>query len=267
MATISDYILSRIEDSSVREETARSIAQRGVLGHYGAGAYRVATRPLKQWYIIQRLRWLNFIWGMDAVANKIERLPARYLKTTLREFGATVADNATILEGMRLSTVHGTGLHHLSIGHSVFIGYHSLIDLSDVVTFGDCCTLTHRCTLFSHLDIGLSPLKQHILPVMRGPIQIGRGAFIGSHTFIAHSTTIGEGAIVGANSFVDKHIPPYTLAVGTPAKVVARINRDNVPAFDTSKAVIVPKGSTPDDFDYDHPRSLKIPDDCAILGK
>jgi acetyltransferase-like isoleucine patch superfamily enzyme len=32
--------------------------------------------------------------------------------------------------------------------------------------------------------------------------------------------TIGQGAVIGAGSVVTKDIPPYSIAVGTPAKVI-----------------------------------------------
>jgi acetyltransferase-like isoleucine patch superfamily enzyme len=35
--------------------------------------------------------------------------------------------------------------------------------------------------------------------------------------------TIGEGAIVGAGALVTKDVPPYTIVVGRPAKVLREI--------------------------------------------
>lgn len=51
-------------------------------------------------------------------------------------------------------------------------------------------------------------------------------AIIGSDVWIGHGATIlsgvkiGNGAVIGANSTVTKDIPPYAVAVGTPAKVI-----------------------------------------------
>ncbi len=42
-------------------------------------------------------------------------------------------------------------------------------------------------------------------------------------TMIMPGITIGDGAIIGARSMVTKDIPPYTIAVGSPAKVVKKI--------------------------------------------
>ena len=32
--------------------------------------------------------------------------------------------------------------------------------------------------------------------------------------------TIGDGAVIGANSFVNQDMPPFAIAVGSPAKVI-----------------------------------------------
>lgn len=44
--------------------------------------------------------------------------------------------------------------------------------------------------------------------------------WIGAGSIIRRGVTIGTGAIIGANSFVNKDIPPFAIAVGSPAKIV-----------------------------------------------
>ena len=51
-------------------------------------------------------------------------------------------------------------------------------------------------------------------------IHLKRGCVIGMRSIVMPGVTIGEGAIIGAGSLVTKDIPPYTIAVGNPAKVV-----------------------------------------------
>lgn len=55
-------------------------------------------------------------------------------------------------------------------------------------------------------------------------IVIEEGAWIGAHTTICSGVTIGKNSVVGANSLVLNDIPPFSLAVGSPAKVVKRFN-------------------------------------------
>lgn len=44
--------------------------------------------------------------------------------------------------------------------------------------------------------------------------------WIGRRVIIMPGVTIGKGSIIGAGAVVSKNIPPYSVAVGTPARVV-----------------------------------------------
>lgn len=54
------------------------------------------------------------------------------------------------------------------------------------------------------------------------PVRICRYAWIGQSSFILKGVTVGEGAIIGANSVVVTDIPPYSVAMGNPARVVVK---------------------------------------------
>ena len=49
---------------------------------------------------------------------------------------------------------------------------------------------------------------------------VKKGASIGANATILPGLTIGEGAMVGAGAVVTKDVPPRTLVVGNPARVV-----------------------------------------------
>lgn len=53
-----------------------------------------------------------------------------------------------------------------------------------------------------------------------GITHIGPDAWIAAGCIIKQGITIGQGVVIGANSFVNCDIPPYAIAVGTPAKVI-----------------------------------------------
>jgi acetyltransferase-like isoleucine patch superfamily enzyme len=54
------------------------------------------------------------------------------------------------------------------------------------------------------------------------PVRICRNAWIGQNSFILKGVTVGEGAIIGVNSVVVTDIPPYSVAMGNPARVVVK---------------------------------------------
>lgn len=54
----------------------------------------------------------------------------------------------------------------------------------------------------------------------KGPIIIDDNVWIGEKASVLAGVHIGYGAIIGANAVVTKDIPPYSIAVGNPAKVI-----------------------------------------------
>lgn len=56
-----------------------------------------------------------------------------------------------------------------------------------------------------------------------GYTKVCRKASIGAGAVILSGITIGKGAMVGAGSVVTKDVPPWTIVVGNPAKVLREI--------------------------------------------
>ena len=55
------------------------------------------------------------------------------------------------------------------------------------------------------------------------PVRIGRDVWIGGGAIILPGVTIGDRAVIGAGSVVTKDIPPNTVAVGNPCRVVREL--------------------------------------------
>ena len=53
-----------------------------------------------------------------------------------------------------------------------------------------------------------------------GPITIGANCWIGAGAILLPGIEIGEGTVVGAGSVVTKSLPPWSIAVGIPARVI-----------------------------------------------
>lgn len=56
--------------------------------------------------------------------------------------------------------------------------------------------------------------------IAKGPIVIGDDVWIGHRATILSGVTVGRGAVIGAGSVVAKSLPPYSISVGCPAKVI-----------------------------------------------
>lgn len=78
----------------------------------------------------------------------------------------------------------------------------------------------------SYQDID-EPIKAQSLEQLNKVI-IGKGCWLGQNVCI-HGVKIGEGCTIGANSVVNKDIPSYCVAVGSPARIIKR--------YDSSKGI------------------------------
>lgn len=57
---------------------------------------------------------------------------------------------------------------------------------------------------------------------LKGDTVVGNDVWIGQNVTVMPGVHIGDGAIIGMNSVVAKDIPPYSIAVGNPARVVRK---------------------------------------------
>jgi acetyltransferase-like isoleucine patch superfamily enzyme len=91
---------------------------------------------------------------------------------------------------------------------------HSISIESDVL-IGEFVSIRDYDHAFSCPDIPIS-----LQGFTGGPIVIGEGSWIGRGVAITKNVRIGKGCIIGANSVVTRDIPDYSVAVGSPAKVL-----------------------------------------------
>jgi acetyltransferase-like isoleucine patch superfamily enzyme len=54
-------------------------------------------------------------------------------------------------------------------------------------------------------------------------VTIGNDCWIGGHTVVMPGVTVGAGVTIGASSVVTRDIPSYSIAVGSPARVIKRV--------------------------------------------
>ena len=105
------------------------------------------------------------------------------------------------------------------VGYGVYFdaGNANLITIEDGVWIAtECLFLCHRREM-SNYRVGDDYNK---LKFKKEPIVLKKGCCIGMRTIVMPGVTVGEGAVVGAGSIVTKDIPPYCIAVGSPAKPI-----------------------------------------------
>jgi acetyltransferase-like isoleucine patch superfamily enzyme len=61
------------------------------------------------------------------------------------------------------------------------------------------------------------------------PISVKRNVWIGFDACVLPGVTIGEGSVIGARSVVFEDVPPYSVAVGNPARVIRQLEPLRLP--------------------------------------
>ncbi len=80
-------------------------------------------------------------------------------------------------------------------------------------------------TVGANANIGAGTITCNYDGEHKYPTEIGEGAFIGSDTMLVAPVKVGEYARTGAGAVVTKDIPPHTLAVGVPARVIRELKK------------------------------------------
>ncbi|MNQ71417.1 putative acetyltransferase [compost metagenome] len=106
---------------------------------------------------------------------------------------------------------------HIAAGERITIGNNVLI--ASKVFISD---LNHGNYKGINQDSPLSTPNSRKLST--NPIIIKDNVWIGEGVCVMSGVTIGTGCIIGALSVVTKNIPDYSIAVGSPAKVVKQFN-------------------------------------------
>ena len=78
----------------------------------------------------------------------------------------------------------------------------------------------HTCIVSSNHGIPDKTLPIRSMPDVLLPVKIGSDVWIGAGCKILGGVTIGDGCVVGAGSVVTKDLPPYSISVGNPARII-----------------------------------------------
>lgn len=111
----------------------------------------------------------------------------------------------------------------LSIGANVYVGPRAYIDATDGgIDVGDHCLIGPNVVIraSNHVFSDYSRTINSQGCIGKG-IKIGKDVWLGSNVVVLDGVNIGSGCVIGAGAVVTRDIPPYSIAVGVPAKVIA----------------------------------------------
>jgi acetyltransferase-like isoleucine patch superfamily enzyme len=135
------------------------------------------------------------------------------------------------LRPVGLKVGHDTGLYNgtffdLGPEGEVTVGNYctlvgAIIATNGRVEIGDYTFIAHEVVIADHF-VAVPPNTDGVwhYPRRETKIVIGTNVWIGARAVLLDGARIGEGAIIGAAAVVDFEVPPYTVAVGNPARIL-----------------------------------------------
>ena len=144
--------------------------------------------------------------------------------------GVVEIGNCGLFPGVRIECWQGAVVR---IGKGTFLNRNTEIVASTSVTIGQDCKIAR--------DVMIMDTDQH--PVGSGsmcnkPVEIGDRVWLGSRVIVLKGVSIGHDSVVGAGAIVTRSVPPYSLVVGTAARVVRSLE-----GAETRRAELGPGGS------------------------
>jgi acetyltransferase-like isoleucine patch superfamily enzyme len=132
-------------------------------------------------------------------------------------------------------------IHHTNIGDYTYISSNSNISFTEI---GKYCSIGPNlfCGAGIHPLNGISTSPMFYSTMLqngfslsisnkideRKKIIIGNDVFIGANVTILDGVEIGDGAVIGAGSVVSKNIPPFSIAVGSPIRIIRKRFEDKI---------------------------------------
>ncbi|MGH7755940.1 MAG: acyltransferase [Vulcanimicrobiaceae bacterium] len=115
------------------------------------------------------------------------------------------------------------GAGHVAIGARTYVGPYFTFNAQDRIVVGADCMLANYVSVVDNAhgtDPG-SPMREQ--PFVRSAVTVGDNCWLGEKVTVLSGVTIGPGCVIGAGAVVTRDIPPNSVAVGIPARVIRRL--------------------------------------------
>lgn len=127
--------------------------------------------------------------------------------------GARIGDNCSFGQNVNVSNNVVIG-NNVKVQNNVSI--YEGVELEDGVFCGPSCVFTNDLTPRAEFPKGHAGYKKTF---------IRRGASIGANATIVCGHEVGEYSLIAAGAVVASNIPPYSLVMGIPARVVGKVDK------------------------------------------
>jgi len=113
----------------------------------------------------------------------------------------------------------------VKVGNNTWIGPFTVLDGSGRLEIGSNCSIASGVQIYSHESVFWA-LSGGKMEYTMAETTIGDCCYIGPNTVVKMGVKIGNHCLVGANSLVNIDLEDYTIASGSPCKIIGKVRVD-----------------------------------------
>jgi len=113
----------------------------------------------------------------------------------------------------------------VKVGRYTWIGPSTILDGSGGLEIGDHCNIASGAQIYSHETI-FWVLSGGRMEYTRTKTVVGDCCYIGPNTIVSKGVRIGNQCLIGANSLVTSDLDDYSIAAGSPCKIIGKVRID-----------------------------------------
>jgi acetyltransferase-like isoleucine patch superfamily enzyme len=113
---------------------------------------------------------------------------------------------------------------HIIIGSNCYIGRRNIFSSGNQIIIGDYFMSGVECKLLGADHIFDDPCRPYISTGVTSDksIKIGTNVWLGAGVIVIGNITIGSGSVIGAGTLINKDVPPFSLVIGNPGRIIKR---------------------------------------------
>jgi acetyltransferase-like isoleucine patch superfamily enzyme len=158
---------------------------------------------------------------MLKISPKARISPLADIEDSMRGSIIEIADGAVIDSFVKVKPAGGPG--DVFVGEGTTINSGCVIYTGNGVSIGRNCAIAANCTFapinHEYRDGRRAIIEQRFMP-SRGGIVVEDDVWIGANCVILDGAVLGRGCVVGAGSVVRDRLPPFSVNIGSPSRVV-----------------------------------------------
>ena len=187
-------------------KTLRRLAYSAILAQIGSS---VRIQPGVEFWNAKRIK----------IGNRVSLSRGVSLRNNGRNSRICLGNGVKLEVGVIIK-IHFDG--YVEIGDYTYIGPYTCLS-GNFIKIGNDCRIASHVGIYAN-NHAFADSKRTI----RGQgnnykgIVIENDCWLGCGVKVVDGVTIGQGSVIGAGGVVTKNIPPYSIAVGVPAKVVSQ---------------------------------------------